>query len=94
MPIACNTVQNGSSHPSDRLASRPTSVINQIRAFLLERSIRFHTGRVHLRRHMPDLLEDTNEKLTAHLRLIPNYINNRSPNFRVIQKSRPDIERP
>src|SRR5579864_1767311 len=40
----CNTVQKGSSHPSDRRASRPTSVINHIRSFLLERSIRFHTG--------------------------------------------------
>jgi hypothetical protein len=43
---------------------------------------------------MQDLLEDTNEKLTARLRLIPDYINNSSPNFRVMQKSRPDIERP
>jgi transposase len=52
----------------DRLVSRRTSVINQIRAFLLERGISFHTGRANLRRHMADLLEDTNEKLTARLR--------------------------
>ena len=31
----------------DRLVSRRTSVIHQIRAFLLERGIRFHTGRAH-----------------------------------------------
>jgi len=52
----------------DRLVSRRTSVINQIRAFLLERGISFHTGRPHLRRHLPELLEDANQKLTARLR--------------------------
>lgn len=39
-----------------------------MRAFLLERGISFHTGRAHLRRHLPELLENTNEKLTARLR--------------------------
>jgi len=52
----------------DRLVSRRTSVINQIRAFLLERGISFHSGRANLRRHLPDLLEETNEKLTTRLR--------------------------
>jgi transposase len=49
----------------DRLVSRRTSVINQ---FLLERGISFHTGRAHLRRHLPELLEDANQNLTARLR--------------------------
>jgi transposase len=52
----------------DRLVPQRTSVINQIRAFLLERGISFHTGRANLRRHMAYLLEGTNQKLTARLR--------------------------
>jgi transposase len=52
----------------DRLVSRRTSVINQLRAFLLERGIGFRTGRANLRRNLPELLEGTNEKLTARLR--------------------------
>src|ERR1700694_281777 len=36
----------------DRLIARRTSVINQIRAFLLERAITFRQGRAHLRKQI------------------------------------------
>ena len=40
----------------ERLVSRRTSVINQIRAFLLERGISFRKGPASLRRQMPEIL--------------------------------------
>ena len=40
----------------DRLVARRASVINQIRAFLLERGISFRKGPASLRRHMPPLI--------------------------------------
>jgi transposase len=52
----------------DRLVSRRTAVINQIRGFLLERGIIFSKGPVHLRKHMPDLLENAESNLTPRLR--------------------------
>src|SRR6185369_4253919 len=42
----------------DRLISRRTAVINQLRAFLLERGLTPRTGRRHLARELPQLLED------------------------------------
>jgi len=48
----------------DRLISRRTSVINQLRAFLLERGITFRQGRALLRRQMPALLAQTEEILS------------------------------
>ena len=42
----------------DRLVSRLTGVINQLRAFLLERGITVRQGRAYLRRTMPLLLPD------------------------------------
>lgn len=52
----------------DRLVSRRTSVINQLRAFLLERGITFRQGRAYLRKQIPDLLEDAEQRLTPHMR--------------------------
>jgi len=52
----------------ERLVSRRTSVINQIRAFLLERGISFAKGPARLRREMPEILEKADEKLSARLR--------------------------
>ena len=49
----------------ERLVSRRTSVINQIRAFLLQRGISFRKGPAGLRRQMPEILENTDERLTA-----------------------------
>lgn len=52
----------------ERLVSRRTSVINQIRAFLLERGISFQKGPASLRRQMPEILENADERLTARMR--------------------------
>jgi len=45
----------------DRLVARRTSVINQIRAFLLERDLSFRKGPSSLRRQMSDILENAEE---------------------------------
>ena len=52
----------------DRLVARRTSVINQIRAFLLERGIIFRKGPASLRRQMPEILENADEKLSPGMR--------------------------
>jgi transposase len=52
----------------DRLVSRRTAVINQIRAFLLERGITFRRGRKYLQQRMPLILEDAELNLTPLLR--------------------------
>lgn len=52
----------------DRLVSRRTSVINQLRAFLLERGITFRQGRIHLRKQVPELLEDAEQRLSPLMR--------------------------
>lgn len=48
----------------DRLISRRTSLVNQIRAFLLERGITFRQGRAFLRSKMPVILEDAGPSLS------------------------------
>jgi transposase len=54
-----------------RLVARRTGVINQLRAFLLERGVTARTGRRHLARILPDLLADAESLLSpAMLRLI------------------------
>lgn len=52
----------------DRLVSRRTSVINQLRAFLLERGITFRQGRAYLRKRMPEILEDAEQNLSSRMR--------------------------
>jgi transposase len=52
----------------ERLVSRRTSVIHQIRAFRLERGISFAKGPASLRRQMPEILENADERLTARMR--------------------------
>jgi transposase len=52
----------------DRLISRRTSVINQVRAFLLERGITARKGRAYLRRQMPWILENAENDLSPMLR--------------------------
>jgi transposase len=54
----------------DRLVSRRTGVINQIRAFLLERGITPRTGRLYLRRQMPWMLGEDGAGLSERLRRI------------------------
>jgi transposase len=52
----------------DRLITRRTSVINQMRAFLLERGLVFAKGPAKLRERMPEILENAEEDLTPHMR--------------------------
>jgi transposase len=52
----------------DRLVSRRTAVVNQIRAFLLERGITFRRGRKYLQQRMPLILEDAELPLSPLLR--------------------------
>jgi transposase len=52
----------------DRLVSRRTSVINQVRAFLLERGITFQQGRAYLREQIPELLGVAEQKLSPRMR--------------------------
>src|SRR5579859_429378 len=58
----------------DRLVARRTSVINQIRAFLLERGISFRKGPASLRRQMPEILENADEKLSPAMRQLLDFL--------------------
>jgi transposase len=52
----------------DRLITRRTSVINQLRAFLLERGLVFAKSPAKLRERMPEILENAEEGLTPRVR--------------------------
>ncbi|MBZ5646610.1 MAG: IS110 family transposase [Acidobacteriia bacterium] len=52
----------------ERLVSRRTAVINQIRAFLLERGLTFCKGPATLRRQMPEILENGDQHLSPRMR--------------------------
>jgi transposase len=52
----------------DRLMVRRTSVINQLRAFLLERGMVFAKSPIRLREAIPEVLENANENLPPRLR--------------------------
>jgi len=52
----------------DRLMARRTSLINQIRAFLLERGIVFAKSPIRLREALPEVLENADENLTPRMR--------------------------
>src|SRR5260370_4936140 len=52
----------------DRLMARRTALINQIRAFLLERGIVFAKSPIRLREALPEVLENVNENLTPKMR--------------------------
>src|SRR5246500_5615839 len=58
----------------DRLVARRTSVINQIRAFLLERGISFRKGPASLRRQLPEILENADQKLSSRMRRLLNFL--------------------
>jgi transposase len=58
----------------DRLVARRTSVINQIRAFLLEGGISFRKGPASLRRQMPEILENADEKLSRAMRRLLDFL--------------------
>jgi hypothetical protein len=48
--------------------ARRTALINQIRAFLLERGIVFAKSPIRLREALPEVLENVNENLTLRMR--------------------------
>jgi transposase len=52
----------------ERLMTRRTALINQIRGFLLERGIVFAKSPIRLREAMPEVLENANEDLTPRMR--------------------------
>ena len=52
----------------DRLITRRTSVINQLRAFLLERGLVFAKSPAKLRERMPEVLENAEGDLTPRMR--------------------------
>ncbi len=52
----------------ERLMTRRTSVINQIRSFLLERGIVFAKSPIRLREALPEVLENADENLTPRMR--------------------------
>jgi len=52
----------------DRLISRRTAVINQLRAFLLERGLTFARTPAKLRNALPDILENPQVDLTTQMR--------------------------
>jgi transposase len=51
----------------DRLVERRTSVVNQLRAFLLERGVVLRTGRAYLRKLMPAVLIDAEQHLAPRM---------------------------
>jgi len=51
----------------DRLVLRRTSLVNQLRAFFLERGIALRTGRPRLRRMLPALLADAEQHLSPRM---------------------------
>ena len=52
----------------DRLVQRRTALINEIRGFLLERGIIFAAKPIHLRKHLPAVMEDAEQSLSPRLR--------------------------
>jgi transposase len=54
----------------DRLVARRTSVINQLRAFLLERGMVFAKTPFKLKQAMPEILENADTNLTPRMRTI------------------------
>ena len=54
----------------NRLVARRTGVINQLRAFLLERGLAPRTGRQHLARILPQLLADASDELSPAMEQI------------------------
>ena len=52
----------------DRFVSRRTAVINQVRAFLLERGITFRKGPATLRKQLPEILENAGAPLSPRMR--------------------------
>jgi transposase len=54
----------------DRFVHDRTAVVNQIRAFLLENDLPLRTGRSHLARELPGVLEDAENGISMRLRAL------------------------
>jgi len=52
----------------DRLVQRRTALINEIRGFLLDRGLTFAARPIHLRKNLPSVIEDAEQKLSPRLR--------------------------
>jgi transposase len=52
----------------DRLMHRRTALINEIRGFLLDRGITFQNHPIHLRKNLPLVIEDADQKLSPRMR--------------------------
>jgi transposase len=59
-----------------RVARRRTGVINQLRAFLLERGVTSRTGRQHFARVLPELLADAGDVLSPAMQRIIEHLRN------------------
>jgi transposase len=74
----------------DRLVARRTGVINQLRAFLLERGLTPRTGRQHLARILPDVLADAGDALSP---AIVDLIERLRAEWRTLEESIRDLTR-
>jgi transposase len=74
----------------DRLVARRTGVINQLRAFLLERGLTPRTGRQHLARILPDVLADAGDALSP---AIVDLIERLRAEWRALEESIRDLTR-
>jgi transposase len=74
----------------DRLVARRTGVINQLRAFLLERGLTPRTGRQHLARILPELLGEAGDALSPAMQLI---IERLRAEWRMLEESIRDLTR-
>jgi transposase len=54
----------------ERWIQRRVALVNQMRAFLLERGLPVRTGSEYLRKHLASILEDANDALTGRARAI------------------------
>jgi hypothetical protein len=52
----------------DRLVQRRTALINEIRGLLLERGLTFAAQPTHLRKNLPEVIEDAEQNLSSRLR--------------------------
>ena len=78
----------------ERLVSRRTAVINQVRAFLLERGVTFRKGPATLRAQLPEILENADQQLSTRIRVLLQMLGEEWKELeRKIESLNNDIER-
>ena len=88
----------------DRFVHDRTAIVNQIRAFLLENNLAIPTGRAYLKRTLPQVLEDGDNRLSMRMRellhrlwqhwqQLEEHIHQVSKELELIAKSRDDCAR-